>query len=94
MDLFKNRIWEDVSSRCDKQWNENESGSSSGKKHAICTDQLSQRERLGFNVFEGKPWCAMSLSSFQSVAIITLIFLNQIKMRNEFNNTCVRQPCL
>lgn len=64
------------------------------EKHTICTDQLSQWEKLGFNVFEGKPWCAMSLSSFQSVSIITLIFLNQIKMRNEFNNTCVRQPCL
>lgn len=64
------------------------------EKHAICTDQLSQWEQLGFNVFEGKLWCAMSLSSFQSVSIITLIFLNQIKMRNEFNNTCVRQPCL
>lgn len=51
----------------EKQWVENESWSTRTKKHAICTDQLSQRERACFNAFEGKPWCAMSLSSSRVV---------------------------
>lgn len=52
-----------------KQWVQNESWSTrtKKKKHAICTDQLSQRERACFNAFEGKPWCAMSLSSSRVV---------------------------
>lgn len=75
-----------------KQWGENESWSTRTKKHAICTDQLSQRERAHFNAFEGKPWCAMSLSSSLSFSIIAVIFPNQVKMRNEFNNTWLWQP--
>lgn len=74
-----------------KQWVENESWSTRTKKHAICTDQLSQRERAHFNAFEGKPWCAMSLSSSLSFSIIAVIFPNQVKMRNEFNNTWLRR---
>lgn len=76
-----------------KQQKENESRHTR-RKDAICTDQLSQWDWLHFNVFEGKPWCAMSLSSFLSVSVITVISLNQVKMRNEFNNTWVWQPCL
>lgn len=74
-----------------KQWVEDESWSTRTKKRAICTDQLSQRERARFNAFEGKPWCAMSLSSSLSFSIIAVIFPNQVKMRNEFNNTWLRQ---
>lgn len=54
MDLFKNRIRE---MRLPAAAN-NEEKMNQGvrvEKHTICTDQLRQREQLGFNVFEGKP---------------------------------------
>lgn len=92
MDLFKeNNIHLCLLRKTMKRENESRNRR---RKDAICTDQLNHWAWLHFNVFEGKPWCAMSLSSFLSVSVITVIFLNQVKMRNEFNNTWVWQPCL
>lgn len=69
MDLFKKIISLPAEKNNGKKMNRG----TQKEKHTICTDQLSQWDWLRFNVFEGKPWCAMSLSSFLSVSVITVI---------------------